>query len=63
MKWLKRIGLVILLLALAVVPFLISIDDPIPMVERKVSTRLGEPVKFGSLRVDYTSTLAIARAT
>ncbi|MGH8661897.1 MAG: AsmA-like C-terminal region-containing protein [Burkholderiales bacterium] len=53
MKWLKRIGLVVgaLLLALAVVPFFISLDDSIPTIEREVSARLKEPVTIGSLRV------------
>lgn len=53
MKWLKRIGIVIgvLLLALAVVPFFISLDDSIPTIEREVSARLKEPVVIGSVRV------------
>ena len=53
MKWLKRIGLVlgVLLLALAVVPFFVSLDDSIPVIEREVSARLKEPVVIGSLRV------------
>jgi uncharacterized protein involved in outer membrane biogenesis len=52
MKWLKRIGIVVgvLLLILAVVPFLISLDDYIPTIEKDVSARLREPVKIGSLR-------------
>lgn len=52
MKWLKRIGFVIgvLLLALAVVPFFISLDDYIPAIEKEVSARIREPVKISGLR-------------
>lgn len=52
MKWLKRIGLVIgaVVLLLAAVPFLISLDDYIPRIEQEVSARLKEPVKIGGLR-------------
>jgi uncharacterized protein involved in outer membrane biogenesis len=35
---------------LAIVPFLISLDDYIPLIEKEVSARLGVPVKIGSLR-------------
>jgi uncharacterized protein involved in outer membrane biogenesis len=52
MKWLKRVGIVVglLLLILAVVPFLISLDDYIPTIEKEISAQLKEPVKIGSLR-------------
>jgi len=53
MKWLKWIGVVlgVIVLLLAVVPFLISLDDYIPRIEKEISARLKEPVKIGSLRV------------
>lgn len=53
MKWLKWGGLVfgVIILILALVPFFISLDDSIPMIEREVSARLKEPVTIGSLRV------------
>ena len=53
MKWLKRGGLalVVLLLALAVVPFFISLNDYIPRIEKAASDRLKEPVKIESLRL------------
>ena len=52
MKWLKRIGLVLVavLLILAIVPFFISLEDYIPRIEQEVSARLKEPVKIGGLR-------------
>jgi hypothetical protein len=52
MKWLKWAGVVIgvMLLILAVVPFLVSLDDFIPALEQEISARLKQPVKIGSLR-------------
>lgn len=52
MKWLKIIGGIVIVLgvALAAIPFLISLDDYIPRIEQAVSGRIGEPVKIGSLR-------------
>ncbi len=53
MKWLKRLGIVvfILVLLLAAVPFLISVDDYRPQIEQLVSDKLKEPVKLKSLRL------------
>ena len=53
MKWLKRSGLVlgVIVLILAAVPFLISLDDYIPQIEKEISARLKEPVKISGLRV------------
>jgi uncharacterized protein involved in outer membrane biogenesis len=52
MKWLKIIGglALVLVLALAAIPFFISLDDYIPRIEQEVSARIKEPVKIGSLR-------------
>lgn len=52
MKWLKLSGLILLLLVLllAAVPFLVSLDDYIPQIEKEVSARLKEPVKIASIR-------------
>jgi uncharacterized protein involved in outer membrane biogenesis len=52
MKWLKIIGGIVLLLvlALAAIPFFITLDDYIPRIEQEVSARLKEPVKIGSLK-------------
>jgi uncharacterized protein involved in outer membrane biogenesis len=52
MKWLKIIGGIVLLLvlALAAIPFFIPLDDSIPRIEQEVSARLKEPVKIGSLK-------------
>src|SRR5687767_15861585 len=52
MKWLKILGglVVVLVLALAAIPFFISLDDYIPRIEQEVSARLREPVKIGSLK-------------
>lgn len=52
MKWLKLSGLLLLLLVLllAAVPFLVSLDDYIPQIEKEVSARLKEPVKIASIR-------------
>jgi uncharacterized protein involved in outer membrane biogenesis len=52
MKWLKIVGgiVLVLLLALAAIPFFLSLDDYIPRIEQEVSARIKEPVKIGSLR-------------
>jgi len=52
MKWLKRIGIAfgVIVLILAAVPFLISLNDYIPQIEREASARLGEPVRIASIR-------------
>ena len=51
MKWLKRLGVVagVLILALAVIPFFISLSDYIPEIEKAASERLKEPVKIEKL--------------
>ena len=57
MKWLKRIliGLAVLVAAVVAVaiavPFLISLDDYIPRIEKEASAKLKEPVKIGRIRV------------
>ena len=52
MKWLKWAGMVVgvIILILAAIPFLVSLDDYIPDIEREISARIREPVKIGSLR-------------
>jgi uncharacterized protein involved in outer membrane biogenesis len=52
MKWLKRIGIAlgVLVVVLAGVPFFISLDGYIPLIEKEASDRLKEPVKVGGLR-------------
>jgi uncharacterized protein involved in outer membrane biogenesis len=52
MKWLKIGGGVLLVLvgALAAIPFFISLDDYVPVLERELSARLKEPVKIAGLR-------------
>src|SRR5688500_4996109 len=52
MKWLKILGglVLVLVLALAAMPFFISLDDYIPRIEQEVSARIREPVKIASLR-------------
>jgi len=52
MKWLKWVGAVlgVIVLILAAIPFLVSLDDYIPEIEREVSARLKVPVAIGSLR-------------
>ena len=52
MKWLKWIGGIagVIVLALAVVPFFISLNDYIPQIEKEISARIKEPVKIGGLR-------------
>jgi uncharacterized protein involved in outer membrane biogenesis len=53
MRWLKWFGLglaALLAIALAL-PFLFSVDDYIPRVEREISAKLGEPVSISKMRV------------
>lgn len=52
MKWVKRlgIGLALLLAVLAALPFVISVDDYRPRIEREISLRLKEPVSIARLR-------------
>lgn len=52
MKWLKWFGVAlgVIVLILGAVPFLISLDDYIPRIEKEISARLKEPVKIGSLK-------------
>jgi uncharacterized protein involved in outer membrane biogenesis len=40
----------LLVLALAAIPFFIRLDDYIPRIEQEVSARIREPVKIGSLK-------------
>jgi uncharacterized protein involved in outer membrane biogenesis len=53
MKWLKRLGIVvfILVLLLGALPFLISVDDYRPQIEKAVADKLKEPVKLKNLRL------------
>jgi uncharacterized protein involved in outer membrane biogenesis len=52
MKWLKRLGIAILVLVaiLALVPFFVSLNDYIPAIEREVSARIQEPVSIDNVR-------------
>ena len=52
MKWLKRIGiaLVVLLVIAAAIPFFVKLDDFIPRIEREASAKLKEPVTVKSLK-------------
>lgn len=50
LKWLA-ISLVVLLLAAAVLPFLVPLENYIPEAEKQASARLKEPVKVGALRL------------
>lgn len=52
MKWLKWTGLVLgaIVLILTAAPFLVSLEDYIPAIEKQAAQRLKEPVKIGSLR-------------
>ncbi len=67
MKWLKRslIALALLLAIVAAVPFLITLDDYIPRIEKEVSAKLKEPVtiksiKFGTLPLPHITVDGIA---
>ena len=52
MKWLKRIGiaLIVLLVIAAAIPFFVNLDDFIPRIEREASAKLKEPVTVKSLK-------------
>lgn len=52
MKWVKRIGIGVVVLAavLGVLPFVLSVDDYRPRIEREISARLKEPVTIVRLR-------------
>ncbi|MDP3244092.1 MAG: AsmA family protein, partial [bacterium] len=52
MKWVKRIAIAgaALLVMLAALPFVISVDDYRPRIEKEISARLKEPVTIGRLR-------------
>ena len=51
MKWLTRIGIVVAaLVAIAiVVPFFVTLDDYVPLVEKEISARVKEPVSIDGL--------------
>ena len=51
MKWLTRIGVVVvaLLAVLALVPLFVSLEDYVPMLEKELSVRLGMPVSIDDL--------------
>src|SRR4051812_41454484 len=51
MKWLKAIALVLVALAAlaALVPFFVTLDDYIPVLEQELSARVGEPVSIDSV--------------
>jgi len=53
MKWLKRIlmALAMLLVIAAALPFLISLNDYLPQIEKVASDRLKEPVMIESIRL------------
>jgi uncharacterized protein involved in outer membrane biogenesis len=53
MKWLKRLGVVLAVLValVALVAVLVRLDDYIPVVEKEVSARIGEPVSIKHLHV------------
>ncbi len=50
LKWLGAI-LGVIVLILAAIPFLVSLDGYIPEIERQISAKLGAPVKIDSLRL------------
>ena len=51
MKWLTRIGIVIVALVaiLALVPLFVSLEDYVPVLERELAARLGMPVSIDDL--------------
>lgn len=51
MKWLVRIGLVLaaLVAVAALVPFFVTLDDYVPVIEKEISARLREPVSIDAL--------------
>jgi uncharacterized protein involved in outer membrane biogenesis len=53
MKWFKRLVVLCLLLvaALGIVPFFVSVDDYRPKIEKLLSERIKEPVRLKSLRL------------
>lgn len=53
MKWLKRLLalFVLLVAALGIVPFFVSVDDYRPRIEQLLSERIKEPVRLKSLRL------------
>lgn len=53
MKWLKRLVLLfaVVVAALAIVPFFVSLDDYRPRIEQLLAERVKEPVKLKSLRL------------
>lgn len=53
MKWLKRLLVLFVLLvaALGIVPFFVSVDDYRPKIEQLLSERIKEPVRLKSLRL------------
>jgi len=53
MKWLKRLVLLfaVVVTALAIVPFFVSLDDYRPRIEQLLAEKLKEPVKLKSLRL------------
>ncbi len=53
MRWLKRIliGLAALLAIAAALPFFISLDDYLPLIEEEASARLKQPVTIKSIRL------------
>src|SRR5687768_12715560 len=51
MKWLTRIGIVVaaLVAIAALLPFFVTLDDYVPLVEKELSARLQEPVSIDKL--------------
>jgi uncharacterized protein involved in outer membrane biogenesis len=61
MKWLKRVGLIfgVLIAVLALVPFFVTLNDYIPMVEKEIAAIVGEPVSIDNL---HASALPVPHA-
>ena len=53
MKWLKFTGIIFLLLlaVLAALPFFISLNDYIPLIENKLSAKIDEPVTINNIQL------------
>lgn len=51
MKWLKGILIALLLVTAAALPFLITLNDYLPQIEKVASDRLKEPVTIESVRL------------
>lgn len=51
MKWLKRILIALLLVTAAALPFLITLNDYLPQIEKVASDRLKEPVTIENIRL------------